>query len=96
MKHLLLFFSNLFIFINTMHAQNNTAIGIYNLQGVMETASGFKLNADSTFEFYFSYGALDRYGKGKWQITNDKLILNGRPFRIRGFHRFEQGSVCDT
>jgi hypothetical protein len=25
-------------------------------------ASGLQLNKDSTFRFYFSYGALDRYG----------------------------------
>ncbi|QEC65943.1 hypothetical protein FRZ67_00975 [Panacibacter ginsenosidivorans] len=79
MKHLLLIFINLFIFISIMHAQDNTVTGVYNLEGVMETASGFKLNADSTFEFYFSYGALDRYGKGKWEIINNKLILNSRP-----------------
>lgn len=79
MKPLLLTFSTLFIFITTMYAQNNTPEGIYNLEGVMETASGFKLNTDSTFEFYFSYGALDRYGKGKWQMINNKIILNTRP-----------------
>jgi hypothetical protein len=41
--------------------------GEYYLEGVRETASGFKINPDSTFEFFFSSGALDRYGSGKWQ-----------------------------
>jgi hypothetical protein len=45
-----------------MMAQTNNITGVYNLRGVMEMASGFKLNNDSSFEFYFSYGALDRYG----------------------------------
>jgi hypothetical protein len=62
-----------------MYAQNNAVAGIYNLEGVRETASGFKLNADSTFEFYFSYGALDRYGKGTWQLGGNRIILNSRP-----------------
>jgi hypothetical protein len=46
----------------------------------METASGFKINEDSSFEFYFSYGALDRYGSGKWNIKNDSIILNSKLF----------------
>ncbi|MEP6847022.1 MAG: hypothetical protein ABI861_13510 [Panacibacter sp.] len=63
-----------------MKAQNNSIAGIYNLEGVMEMASGFKLNADSTFEFYFSYGAIDRFGAGTWNFINKKVILNSRPY----------------
>lgn len=60
-----------------MQAQDTTTItGEYYLQGVMETASGFKLNHDSTFQFFFSYGALDRTGKGTWKLKNDKIIFN--------------------
>jgi hypothetical protein len=43
-----------------------------------ESASGFHLRADSTFEFFFSSGALERYGDGRWSVTihasNDTLI----------------------
>lgn len=43
-----------------------------------ESASGFNLRADSTFEFFFSSGALERYGDGRWSVTihatNDTLI----------------------
>ena len=49
--------------------------GEYYLRGVMETASGFQINADSTFQFFFSYGALDRYGKGKWMMKDDSTII---------------------
>jgi hypothetical protein len=52
--------------------------GEYYLQGVMETASGFKLNEDSTFQFFFSYGALDRFGEGHWSVQNDSIVLNSR------------------
>ncbi|MBK9317938.1 MAG: hypothetical protein IPM91_03240 [Bacteroidetes bacterium] len=52
--------------------------GEYYLEGVRETASGFKINPDSTFEFFFSSGALDRYGSGKWHgqpsLANEFLI----------------------
>jgi len=71
-----------------LNAQKNIS-GEYYLQGVMETASGFKLNADSSFEFFFSYGALDRYGSGKWSINKDSIILNsksspGKDFKLAG------------
>ncbi len=60
-----------------MEAQKTATIsGEYYLRGVMETASGFKLNEDSTFEFFFSYGALDRSGQGSWKLKDNKVVLN--------------------
>lgn len=50
--------------------------GVYFLQGVMETASVLELKKDSSFEFFFSQGALDRGGKGKWSVKNGQLVLN--------------------
>jgi hypothetical protein len=50
--------------------------GVYYMRGVMETASVFELKPDSSFEFFFSQGALDRGGKGKWTVKDGKLILN--------------------
>lgn len=70
------------MYVQDMDAQQppNRAAGIYYLQGVMETASGFKLNADSSFEFFFSQGALDRYGSGKWTLNQgNKLVFNSKP-----------------
>ncbi|HLK28414.1 MAG TPA: hypothetical protein VKT28_07525 [Puia sp.] len=62
-----------------MEAQQKDAVaGEYYLQGVMETASGIQLKPDSTFEFFYSYGALDRYGSGKWSIANHSIELNSR------------------
>ena len=54
--------------------------GEYYLQHVMETASGFQLNPDSSFAFFFSQGALDRTGKGHWQVRNGKLVLQSDPW----------------
>lgn len=63
-----------------MEAQTTTRTltGEYYLTNVMETACGLKLNADSSFQFFFSQGALDRYGRGRWSVKNNKLILNNR------------------
>ena len=59
--------------------------GTYYLQRVRETASGFKLNPDGTFQFFFTYGALDRYGIGAFVIQDEKVILQSRPWSGRDF-----------
>jgi hypothetical protein len=66
--------------------------GTYYLHGVRETASGFKLNADSTFQFFFTYGALDRYGSGKWIIENDQVILQSKPWGEKDFALIESSA----
>lgn len=54
-----------------------TIAGEYYLTGVREMASGFWLKPDSSFEFFFSYGALDRSGKGHWHADNEgNIVLN--------------------
>ncbi len=53
--------------------------GEYYLKGVTEVGSGFLIKPDSTFEFFFSYGALDRMGSGKWIVKGNEIILNSRP-----------------
>jgi len=65
----------------TMSAQNPVpgAAGIFYLQSVMETASGFKLDADGKFEFFFSQGALDRYASGQWKQEGDLVVFNSKP-----------------
>lgn len=65
--------------------QKETIAGEYYLEGVMETASGFKLETDGSFRFFFSYGALDRQGSGKWTIKGDSIILNSKPYPGRDF-----------
>ena len=61
-----------------MQAQQHetSPVGEYYLAGVRETAAGFKVNADSSFEFFFSYGALDRQGHGKWRIAGNEIVFN--------------------
>ena len=49
--------------------------GEYFLTGVHETAAGFLLNADSTFQFFYSEGALDRQAKGVWSFDGRKVVF---------------------
>lgn len=53
--------------------------GEFYLRGVMEIGSGFKFNSDNTFEFFFMYGALDRFARGTWTQHGDTIILNNPP-----------------
>ncbi len=59
--------------------------GVYYLHRIKETASGFKLNPNGTFQFFFTYGALDRYGSGVFAIENDAAILQSRPWSGKDF-----------
>lgn len=80
-----------FLFTMNNHAQ--TVAGEYYLRGVMEIASGFKLNEDSTFEFFFSYGALDRYGTGRWSLQNDSVIVFNSAARPQYDFKLEKHST---
>src|SRR5215831_16594973 len=80
-----LLFSILLILTISANMNAQAIAGEYYMQGVMETASGFKLNPDSTFQFFFSYGALDRFGSGKWIVHDNKIILNSKPYPGKDF-----------
>jgi len=56
------------------------AAAMYHLQEVKGTASGFKLHANGVFQFFFTYGAVDRYGSGNWTIDDDYVVLQSRPW----------------
>lgn len=81
----LLFFLTLNL--SKMEAQTTVSspVGDYYLRGVMETACGFKLNTDSSFEFFFSYGALDRWGAGRWRVANNAIVFNSSTKPERDF-----------
>ena len=41
----------------------------------METGSGLLLREDCSFEWYFSYGALDLGARGRWKRAGDVVEL---------------------
>ena len=52
-----------------MNVQSPTDIaGEYYLEDLPELASGFKIDPAQGFRFFVTYGALDRYGAGKWAV----------------------------
>ena len=56
-------------------ATQATLAGEYYLEGVMETGSGLLLREDGTFEWFFTYGALDLGARGKWSREGDGIGL---------------------
>ncbi len=68
----------LLVTMNEQSVAQATVAGEYYLRGVTEVGSGFLLKPDSTFQFFFSYGALDREGSGTWQLKDKEIILNSR------------------
>jgi hypothetical protein len=76
---LALIFNCILIYSASAQISTDSIPGEYHLEGVMETASALLLKPDSTFEIFFSYGAMDRLGSGKWTVKDGKIILNSRP-----------------
>ncbi|MBL7741978.1 MAG: hypothetical protein JNN00_00755 [Chitinophagaceae bacterium] len=70
--------------------------GMYYLNDVKETASGFKLETDGTFRFFFTYGAIDRYGSGRWALEDDHVVLQSRPWTGKDFALVRSGAVNEN
>ena len=66
------------------HFMNTTILpGECIIQNLREMASGFLLKADQTFQFFFTYGALNRFASGNWEQEGDKVIFNNRKYPKR-------------
>ena len=74
-----------FFILSHSFAQPASYAGEYYLTGVMETASGFRLNTDSSFDFFYSYGALDRSGKSSWSVQDSFIVLKSEGPTPDGF-----------
>lgn len=59
--------------------------GEYLLHNVREVATGFLLQPDQGFQFFFSYGALDRQSVGTWEQKGDVVIFNSRKWSGKDF-----------
>jgi hypothetical protein len=88
----------LILFVRYVNAQraNSGIAGEYYLRGVKETSSGIQLKPDSSFNFFYSYGALDRFGTGTWSVQNNQIvILNSRPRPALDFKLVESRATAD-
>jgi hypothetical protein len=96
MKRIIFSFLSVIIMTTTEGQKTvSSPVGEYYLRGVMETASGFRLNSDSTFQFFFSYGALDREGQGTWKLDGDHVVLNSRKKPAHDFALVQSKKTTD-
>jgi hypothetical protein len=49
--------------------------GHYYLSGVMETGSELMLKPDGAYHYFISYGAMDQFSQGTWQLIGDAVVL---------------------
>lgn len=80
----------------TLPAQEIT--GEYRLKNHHEMVAAFNFQPDSSFEFYFIYGAVDRLATGKYHIRNNMISFSsdkipGKDFTIRKQSRKGNGST---
>jgi hypothetical protein len=76
-----------------MQKTNSSIAGVYYLDRIPEMASGFRININNSFDFFFSYGALDRFGSGEWEIIGDNIIFNSKKWIGYDFHITESKIV---
>lgn len=69
--------------------------GEYYLRGVPEMATGFKLDKENKFEFFLIYGALDRYGSGKWNEEKGQVIFQSRSWSGKDFALLKSKMVSE-
>lgn len=73
---------------NTIGMAQADFSGEYYLTGIHEMAAGFKFTKDGHFQFYYSYGAVDRVAEGTYLIEGNTLKLKsnkepGKDFTIQ-------------
>ena len=85
----------IFLGMETVVGAQSAIPGEYYLRGVTEVASGFLIKPDSTFEFFFSYGALDRMGSGKWVAKANEIILDSKSRPLHDFALVSSKAVKD-
>lgn len=85
METFLLFFISFFLHFTAM--TQTKAAGEYNLVGIQDMAAGIRLTDRGTFEFYYMYGAVDRFAKGTYTVEGKTIKLKsekeaGKDFTI--------------
>lgn len=91
----ILFLVALLINLHTHSQKLKSMTGEYYLEDEREVASGFRLNADKTFDFFFSSGGIDRTGKGVWALSGDSVILNTPEKPLKNFRLISSQKTAD-
>lgn len=80
-----------------LYAQDPKEIsGGYFLDGVKDVKSGFQLNPNYTFKFFFTQNGIDRYGSGRWEMEKNTIVFNGRGKPARDYKLLSARRVNDN
>ncbi|HMR45199.1 MAG TPA: hypothetical protein PKC85_00260 [Bacteroidia bacterium] len=77
------------LYSSVMNAQSSLN-GIYRLHNIQDMAAAFQFLPDNTFEFFYSYGAVDRKAKGTYTFDGDTIKLNSDKIGGADFEITEQ------
>ncbi len=58
-----------------MQTKSSAVSGTYHLTGMHEMAGAFRFSEKGSFEFYYSYGAVDRIADGTFTQEGSRIIL---------------------
>lgn len=92
----------LFVFITLVgtasYAQDPSDLsGNYYLEGGGEgVKSGFYLNKNYTFKFFFSKAGIERHGSGRWEADKNTIVFNGRVAPARVYKLYAAKRVNDN
>lgn len=64
------------LIMSSINAQAQHISGEYHLTNVHEMAAGFKFTPEGRFQFFLSYGAVDRNATGTYQVEGDTIKLH--------------------
>lgn len=81
-----------------VHAQDAAVLaGTYYLEGAAEgSKSGFYLDKNQTFKFFYTQSRVDRYGSGRWETDKNTIVLNGRIAPLRVYKLYSSRRTNDN
>jgi hypothetical protein len=86
----------IFLVVRASQVSAQSFTGKWLLQNQREMAAGFDFRPDSTFQFFYSYGASDRFATGTWKTRGDTLVLKSRKEAGKDFiltHQSKKGTT---
>ncbi len=93
----ILFITTLLLGCTIVYAQDPKEIsGNYYVEGLSDAKSGFYLNSNYSFNFFYQKNGIDRYGTGRWYAEKNTIIFNGRPRPARVYKLLSSRKVNDN
>lgn len=70
--------------------------GSYYAEGIKDAKSGFNLNSNYSFNFFYTKNGIDRYGTGRWFVEKNTIVLGSRSKPARFYSLLSSRRVNDN